>query len=151
MLLHCCITVAANTFTNIAGNANTDVAENTTKIRTLGDRINIGRWSDVDLTNWDVSHANSTRRAFSNANVFNQDISSWDVGNVTDMQYVKGIGINKQPSHVSHLANIPTANILVKGICVRKHILHISHIANIPTANILVKDICVRKCWWYIC
>jgi hypothetical protein len=45
---------------------------------------------------------------------------------------VKGIGINKQPSHVSHLANIPTANILVKGICVRKHILHIGLLLVMP-------------------
>ncbi|VVM18674.1 Chitinase (EC [uncultured Gammaproteobacteria bacterium] len=82
------ITVAANTFTNIAGNANTDVAENITKIRTLGDRVNIGRWSNITLSGWDVSHADSMYRAFSNANVFNQYIGDWDVSNVTDMQYM---------------------------------------------------------------
>ncbi|VVH59207.1 Chitinase (EC, partial [uncultured Gammaproteobacteria bacterium] len=82
------ITVVANTFTNIAGNANTDVAENITKIRTLGDRVNIGRWSNITLSGWDVSHADSMYRAFSNANVFNQYIGDWDVSNVTDMQYM---------------------------------------------------------------
>ncbi len=82
------ITVAANTFTNIAGNANTAIAKNITKIRTLGDRIDIGKYSDIDLSNWDVSHADSMYRAFSNANVFNQYIGNWDVSDVTDMQYM---------------------------------------------------------------
>jgi hypothetical protein len=43
----------------------------------------------------------------------------------------------------SHLANIPTVNILIKGVCVIKHPRHISHIANIPTTNVLIKGICM--------
>jgi hypothetical protein len=35
---------------------------------------------------------------------------------------------------------------LVKGGCALKHPGHISHIANIPIANVLVKRGCVIKC-----
>jgi surface protein len=41
--------------------------------------------------------------------------------------------------HISHLTNIPTANVLVKVACMIKHPVHISHLTNIPTANVLVK------------
>jgi hypothetical protein len=48
------ITVTANTFVDIAGNANTGIVKNTTKINNLKDRIDIdGNNSDVDLTHWE--------------------------------------------------------------------------------------------------
>jgi hypothetical protein len=51
------ITVAANTFVDIAGNANAGIVKNTTKISNLKARIDIdGNNPDVDLTRWDVSH-----------------------------------------------------------------------------------------------
>jgi hypothetical protein len=129
------ITVAANTFTNIAGNANTAIAKNITKIRTLGDRIDIGKYSDIDLSNWDVSHADSMYRAFSNANVFNQYIGNWDVSDVTDMQYMFS-NANAFNQYIGNwdvskdIANIPTANILIKYMCPTKHRTHNSYCAN---------------------
>jgi hypothetical protein len=49
--------VAANTFTDIVGNANTAIAKNTTQIIYLEKQVDIdGNGSDVDLTHWDVSH-----------------------------------------------------------------------------------------------
>ena len=80
------ITVAANTFVDIAGNANTGIVKNTTKINNLKDRIDIdGNNSDVDLTHWDVSHVSNASNAFESATFFNQNIGSWDVGNATNM------------------------------------------------------------------
>jgi surface protein len=38
-----------------------------------------------DISGWDVSNVTDMGRMFSYANAFNQDISSWNVGNVTDM------------------------------------------------------------------
>jgi hypothetical protein len=32
----------------------------------------------------------------------------------------------KHPMHISHLTNIPAANVLVKGDCDKKHPMHIS-------------------------
>ncbi|SEH59654.1 hypothetical protein BAZSYMA_ACONTIG181511_0 [Bathymodiolus azoricus thioautotrophic gill symbiont] len=46
----------------------------------------------------------------------------------------------KHRLHISHFANIPTANILVKDISVPKHPMHVSHFTNIPTTNVLIKD-----------
>ena len=81
------ITVAANTFVDLAGNANTAIAKNITTLYSLQRYIDVdGNGSDVDLTNWDVSHANSAFQAFFNAKKFNQNIGGWDVSNVTNMQ-----------------------------------------------------------------
>ena len=80
------ITVAANTFVDIAGNANAGIVKNTTKISNLKARIDIdGNNSDVDLTRWDVSHVSNASNAFESATSFNQNIGSWDVGNATNM------------------------------------------------------------------
>jgi hypothetical protein len=102
--------------------------------------LNMPVMSDIDLSNWDVSHADSMYRAFSNANVFNQYIGNWDVSKVTNMEWMFIDANSFNQDNISHLANIPFTNVLVKGVCFRKHIRHISHFANIPTANILVKD-----------
>jgi surface protein len=38
-----------------------------------------------DLSSWDVSNVNNMESMFEAASIFNQDIGSWDVSNVTDM------------------------------------------------------------------
>ena len=46
-----------------------------------------------DISNWDVSNVTNMSEMFLNADEFNQDISSWDVSKVTDMRamfYRKG-------------------------------------------------------------
>ncbi|CAB5503515.1 BspA family leucine-rich repeat surface protein, partial [Bathymodiolus thermophilus thioautotrophic gill symbiont] len=80
------ITIAANTLVDLAGNTNI-TAKNTTKLFQLSNHIDIdGNGFDVDLTNWDVSHADSAIQAFFNATTFKQDIGHWNVGNVVNMQ-----------------------------------------------------------------
>jgi hypothetical protein len=50
------ITVAENTFTDVAGNANVAITKNITKISNLTNQVSIdNKGSDVDLTHWDVS------------------------------------------------------------------------------------------------
>jgi surface protein len=41
-----------------------------------------------DLSSWDVSNVTAMRNMFTEANAFNQDLSSWNVSNVTDMGYM---------------------------------------------------------------
>ena len=41
-----------------------------------------------DLSSWDVSNVTSMQYMFYNAHDFNQDLSAWDVSNVTSMQYM---------------------------------------------------------------
>ncbi|SHA15745.1 Chitinase [Bathymodiolus thermophilus thioautotrophic gill symbiont] len=110
------ITVAANTFTDSVGNANTVITKNTTKLEDLKRQVDIdGSGSDTDLTNWNVSHASnafdafykayhfnqnigkwdvsnmiSARRMFKEATAFNQDISSWDVSKMTTARWMFG-------------------------------------------------------------
>ena len=43
-----------------------------------------------DISSWDVSNVTSMSYMFGNAREFNQDISSWDVSKVTNMQYMFG-------------------------------------------------------------
>ena len=43
-----------------------------------------------DITNWDVSNVTNMSLMFYGANSFNQDISSWDVSNVTNMNHMFG-------------------------------------------------------------
>ena len=40
-----------------------------------------------DISGWDVSNVSNMSTMFTNATVFNQDISGWDVSNVTNMSY----------------------------------------------------------------
>ncbi|WP_139458686.1 BspA family leucine-rich repeat surface protein, partial [Bathymodiolus thermophilus thioautotrophic gill symbiont] len=78
------ITVAENAFTDSAGNANTTIAKNITELHNLITHVDIdGIGSDVDLTNWDVSHVSNATYAFSEASNFNQNIGSWDVSKMT--------------------------------------------------------------------
>ncbi|WP_337925539.1 BspA family leucine-rich repeat surface protein [Bathymodiolus thermophilus thioautotrophic gill symbiont] len=78
------ITVAANTFTDSAGNANTTIAKNATKLDNLKAHIDIdGSGSDTDVTNWDVSYVSNALKAFQSASHFNQNISKWDVSKMT--------------------------------------------------------------------
>ncbi|CAB5495947.1 hypothetical protein THERMOT_413 [Bathymodiolus thermophilus thioautotrophic gill symbiont] len=80
------ITVAADTFENIAGNSNVAISKNETSITLLKDRVAIGTESSIDdLTHWDVSHVKDATNAFFRADAFNQDISSWDVSNMIRM------------------------------------------------------------------
>ena len=39
-----------------------------------------------DISTWDVSNVTNMRAMFFGAVYFNQDIGFWDVGNVTDME-----------------------------------------------------------------
>jgi hypothetical protein len=48
MCINVAITVAANSFTDVAGNTNTTIAKNTTKISNLKELIDI----KTDLTHW---------------------------------------------------------------------------------------------------
>jgi hypothetical protein len=83
---------------------------------------------------------------FYNAHAFNQDIGSWDISSLTNAtgmfkgaaMTVDNMDIVKHIRHSTHLANIPTANILIKGVCVIKHPRHISYLANIPTTAMLL-------------
>ena len=43
---------------------------------------------DGDISKWDVSRATDMWGMFEKANAFNGDISKWDVSRVTDMQYM---------------------------------------------------------------
>ena len=41
-----------------------------------------------DISNWDVSNVTDMRSMFYVAQSFNQDIGSWNTSNVTDMSYM---------------------------------------------------------------
>ena len=41
-----------------------------------------------DISNWDVSNVTTMYGMFESATAFNQDISSWDVSKVTDMEFM---------------------------------------------------------------
>jgi hypothetical protein len=71
---------------------------------------------------------------FHNTGAFNQDIGSWDISSLTEaagMFEDTSVTMIKHPMHISHLTNIPAANVLVKGDCDKKHPMHISHLTNI--------------------
>ena len=40
-----------------------------------------------DISSWDVSNVTTMNQMFYNAQSFNQDLSAWDVSNVTDMEF----------------------------------------------------------------
>jgi len=61
------------------------------------------------FTNWDVSNIINLRKTFFQATHFNQDISGWDVSNVTDMSYLfSGSSFNQDISgwNVSNVENM---------------------------------------------
>jgi surface protein len=43
---------------------------------------------DQDISNWDVSNVTDISYMFHDAESFDQDISKWDVSKVTDMSYM---------------------------------------------------------------
>jgi surface protein len=61
-------------------------------VKRVGDRVNglffAERFNEFnqDISNWDVSNVTDMRRMFSGCFRFNQDIGGWDVSKVTDMQ-----------------------------------------------------------------
>ena len=57
----------------------------TTKITTLNFLFYKKSFFNQDISTWDVSNVSSMRGIFSWAQSFNQNISAWDVSNVTDM------------------------------------------------------------------
>ena len=63
----------------------------TTKVtnmdRVVGD-FDTGSDFNQDISSWDVSNVTTMEYMFFNAEVFNQNISSWDVSNVTKMRYM---------------------------------------------------------------
>jgi surface protein len=61
-----------------------------------------------DIGSWDVGKVTNMQAMFHNAGAFNQDIGSWDISSLSMI---------KHPMHISHLTNIPAANVLVKGDC----------------------------------
>ena len=46
------------------------------------------QYFNQDISSWDVSNVTTMNSMFLNASSFNQDLSAWDVSNVTDMIYV---------------------------------------------------------------
>ena len=48
-------------------------------------RCDIDSVFNQDISSWDVSNVTSMRSMFTRANAFNQDIGNWDVSNVTNM------------------------------------------------------------------
>ena len=43
---------------------------------------------DQDVTGWDVSNVTNMSGMFHGASSFNQDVSGWDVSSVTNMSYM---------------------------------------------------------------
>jgi surface protein len=46
------------------------------------------RLFNQDISNWDVSNVTNMECIFSNAKLFNQDISNWNVSKVTNMEFL---------------------------------------------------------------
>ena len=59
----------------------------TTYITDMSYMCNIGAFNQ-DISSWDVSKVTDMNHMFNGASSFNQDLSSWDVNNVTDMAYM---------------------------------------------------------------
>ena len=49
-------------------------------------KLNLGSNFNQDISSWDVSNVTRMGEMFSGATSFNQDLSNWDVSNVTDMR-----------------------------------------------------------------
>ena len=54
-------------------------------VRSLRGTFSDARTFNQDISSWNVSNVTDMSRMFSDAYAFNQDISTWDVSNVTDM------------------------------------------------------------------
>ena len=57
----------------------------TTLVKTLSG-ISLSYEFNQDISSWDTSNVTEMNHTFDNLKVFNQDISYWDVGNVTEME-----------------------------------------------------------------
>ena len=69
-----------------------------------------------DISNWDVSNVTDMSVMFQAANSFNQDISNWDVSNVTDMRLMfrKAIAFNK-PIGSWNVSNVTNMSNMFEG------------------------------------
>lgn len=56
-----------------------------THVTTLRDMFKDANMFNCDISGWDVTNITSMRAAFDGCKFFNQDLSGWDVSNVTDM------------------------------------------------------------------
>ena len=64
-----------------------------------------------DLSSWDVSNVTSMQYMFSGAHDFNQDLSAWDVSNVTNMEYMFLYAYNfNQDLSAWDVSNVTTMN-----------------------------------------
>jgi surface protein len=55
------------------------------------------KFDDPNIRNWDTKNITNISSIFNGANLFNQDISSWNVGNVTDMSFAFQVSRFNQP------------------------------------------------------
>jgi hypothetical protein len=115
-------------------------------------RLHIGHFANIPTANigsWDISSLTEAAGMFEDTSVtlnntamtlHNMDstLRGWAkldtaAGESAIQNNVTwGIANYTHSMHISHLTNIPTANILVKGVCMIKHPMHISHLTNIP-------------------
>ena len=51
-------------------------------------KLNLGSNFNQDISSWDVSNVTRMGEMFRGATSFNQDLSDWDVSRVTDMSYI---------------------------------------------------------------
>jgi surface protein len=61
---------------------------------------------DPNIRNWNTKNITTISSIFNGANLFNQDISSWDVGNVTDMSFAFQASRFNQPIGVWNVSTV---------------------------------------------
>ena len=62
--------------------------------------------SNQNISSWDVSNVTTMRRMFKNTTAFNQPLNNWDVGNVTDMSGMFTSSIFNQPLNNWDVSNV---------------------------------------------